>query len=269
MAITSILRLSEIQQPVAENLGGGLLDHVSIQRNQEHLLARDDNALWRSYREIMPLPRAFDPCDDDQGVTYDPFEWAQGTTFAVEIGTECSILGLDEAEQKRKMKAQFDAAENHSVEYALEAVLGVEATDLTPTGTGAPELTPVQALAALEDRAARLYPYKPIIHMPRYVLALLGDRIVWKGDKAFTRSGIPVAAGGGYGGADIATWTAPTMYVTGQIFIESTPEYGVDNLVAPNLGTDGTAASLITTYRRAYRVGFEGPVLSITAKKGI
>lgn len=272
MGVTNILRVPEIQQPAATPLGGGLLNHLSITREQKHLMSRDDNALWRSYRELKIIPKAFDPCDDTDGPTLGGYKWAIGTTFALEIGAECSILGLDVAEQRTKVRAQFDAYEGTAIEYALEAVFTAKATSITPTATAVPGgLTHVQALAALEDRAARDYPYKPIIHMSRYLLSLLGDRVVWKGDAAFTRSGIPIAAGGGYGSADVAEWKDPTMFLTGQMYIESSPEYGVDQIIdrrmtAPTELDEGTATSAITTYRRAYRVGFEGPVLSINAK---
>ncbi len=272
MGVTNILRVPEIQQPAATPLGGGLLNHLSVTRENKHILTRDDDALWRSYRGLKILPKAFDPCDDDEGPFLGGFRWAKGTTFALEIGAECSVLGLDVEGQRTKVREQFAAYEGTAIEYALEAVLTVESTNLTPSNADVPGgLTPVQALAALEDRAARDYPYKPIIHMPRYVLALLGDRVVWKGDAAFTRSGIPIAAGGGYGGADVGEWKSPTIFLTGQMYIESSPEYGVDQIIdrrmtAPADPDEGTATSAITTYRRAYRVGFEGPVLSINAK---
>ena len=271
MAITSILRLSEIKQPAATPLGGSLLNHVPVHRNQEHITARDDDALWRSYREIKTIAKSFDPCDDDQGVSFEGYKWAYGTTFALETGTECAVLGNDVEEQRAKMREQFDAYEPTAIEYALEAVLSAKAEDIAATVPGDIDLR--FALAALEDAAAYGYPYKPIIHMSRFSASALGDRIVWKDDKAFTRSGIPVAAGGGYGtpGRGTGGWGSPVMYLTGQMFIESGPEYGVDHLIdrrlsAPTDPDEGTQATVITTYRRPYRVGFEGPVLSITGK---
>lgn len=271
MAITSILRLSEIKQPAATPLGGSLLDHVSVHRNQEHITARDDDALWRSYREVKTIARAFDPCDDDLGVNFEGYKWAYGTTFALETGTECAVLGNDVEEQRTKMREQFDAYEPTAIEYALEAVFSAKAEDITPAIPGAIDIR--FALAALEDAAAYDYPYKPIIHMSRFSASALGDRIVWKDGKAFTRSGIPIAAGGGYGtpGQGTGGWDSPVMYLTGQMFIESGPEYGVDHLIdrrltAPADPDEGTQTTVITTHRRPYRVGFEGPVLSITGR---
>src|SRR5690606_21156387 len=103
--------------------------------------------------------------------------------------------------------------------------------DVTPVG-GVPLNV---ALALLEGYAASVYSGVPTIHMPRAAASLLNERIVWEGDKAYTRSGSKVAIGGGYDTSPMdGTWD---MYATGEVYVERSDMISVNTFVLPGDGS--------------------------------
>lgn len=265
-----IIRASEITAPVTSPLTSSVLDHATVVPNSQFGL-RNDEGLWLSYNCIDTLvPTSV--CPDPMSVkTFDFAEWVPGLTFAMQGGVQCKAVGLDEKRQLAELERVFALNEGKGVEQVLRfnrfvatdsdaSVQWAAPVDLNPTAN----ITPQAALALLEGYAASVYAGVPTIHMPRAVASLLGDRITWEGDKAYTRLGSKVAMGGGYDDPTAPAVGEWEMFATGEVYVERSEEFSISSYVLPGdgsgLGSDENGLAdntVIALAERMYRVGVD------------
>lgn len=241
---TKIIRGSEVNRPTPDPLTSSVLDHATVVENAQFGL-RNNEGLWPSYNCLDTLvPTAI--CPDPLATTFKTFGtagWVPGLEFAIYGGAQCSAVGLDVADQKSEVERVFALNEGKGIEQVLllnrfvatdsdAIVQWDEPVDLTP----ASDIDLKTALAVLEGYAASVYAGVPTIHMPRVVASLLGERIIWKGNKAYTRSGSKVATGGGYDTAEVpdGAWD---LYATGEVYVERSEGISVQTYVIPGDGS--------------------------------
>jgi hypothetical protein len=281
MTVT-IIRGTEITRPTPDPLKSSVLDHVQAAGNlvqNAHFGMRNNEGLWPSYNcidTLTPTPICPDPLGE--GKSFQTVGWVPGLEFAIHGGVQCSTVGLDRADQKRELERVFALNEGKGIEQVLLFNRFV-ATDsgVTPAWDGAVDLTPASAvdvktaLAILEGHAASVYAGVPTIHMPRAAASLLNERIIWKGDLAYTRMGSKVAMGGGYDTPEVpsGSWD---LFVTGEVYVERSEEVSIQTFVVPGDGsgtgsdenglTDNTVVGLV---ERMFRVGIDCFVAKVTA----
>lgn len=276
-----IIGSPEIVRPSVDPLTSSVLDHATMPADMQRFGLRNNDGLWPSYNcmdTLVPWPTCPNPV-----VGYKQFAtapWVPAFEFAVYGAVQCSLVGLDRADQQAELSRVFAANEGKGVEQALaanrfvatdsDAVVQWDApVDLTP----ASPISAAVALALLEGYAAANYAGVPTIHMPRAVLSLLNERVVWKGDKAYTRSGSKIAAGGGYDYPDAASYDGSwDMYATGEVYVERSKTLKFSEIVMPGDGSgtgsdqnglaDNTALALV---ERMYRVGVDCFTAKVTA----
>jgi hypothetical protein len=248
-----------------------VLDHATVVTKTDFGL-RSNEGLWASYNCLdLLVPTALCPPEEDPEVvkTFGSAAWVPGFQFAFQGGVECSALGLDKADQQAEVERVFALSEGKGVERALllnrfVATPLVDPPDVTweaPVDLTPATAVPVEvALALLEGYAAANYAGVPTIHMPRAAASLLGERIVWEGDKAYTLLGSKVAMGGGYDDADETVVGDWDLYATGEVYVERSESVGVQSYVLPGDGAndrgfdDNTVLSLA---ERMFRVGVD------------
>lgn len=274
-----IIKGREVTRPDTTPLTSSVLDHATLATNAQFGMT-NDAGLWPSYNcvdTLVPTAICPDPLAPDVFKTFSFGEWMPGFAFAMQGGVQCRTVGLDKADQKAEIERVFEANEGKGVEQALlgnrfvatdsDAEVQWDApVDLTPASPVALSL----ALAILEGYAASVYAGLPTIHMPRAVASILNERIVWDGDKAYTRSGAKVAIGGGYDSDGVPTGTYD-MYVTGEVYVERSDTISIQQYVLPGDGSgvgsdenglpDNTVVALV---ERMYRVGIDCFVAKIT-----
>lgn len=249
MSVT-IIRGTEVTRPDTVALTSSVLDHATVVDSTEHFGLRNESGLWPSYNcldlltetDICPVP------DAEVVKEFGTAEWTPSFTFAVQGGVQCKAVGLDKADMESEVARVFALSEGKGIERALLenrfVALAADPANGNAASWGAPVvLTPATAvsvqvaLALLEGHAAQHYAGVPTIHMPRAVASLLGvDKIVWKGDKAFTRLGSKVAIGGGYDTSETdGTWD---MYATGEVYVERSEAVSVNAFVLPGDGSN-------------------------------
>lgn len=268
MAI-KIVRGSDVRRPVTTPLESSVLDHAVVLVNDNFGLT-NDAGLWPSYScldTLVPTPICPDPLDVEFK-TFSKAEWQPSFTFAVHGAVQCSAVGLDAADQQSEVARVFELNEGRGVETALllnrfvahgsGGVVWDAPVDVTPSAAVS---LPI-ALAILEGYAAIHYAGVPTIHMPRAAASLLGDRIVWRDGKAFTRSGSKVACGGGYDSDPVdGTWD---LYATGEVYVERSSIVRVSTQVLPGdgsgLGSDENGLAdntVVALVERMYRVAVD------------
>lgn len=275
---TKIIRGAEVNRPEPSALTSSVKDHATVVQKSDFGL-RNNAGLWPSYNCLDTLvPTTICPDPLAAGKSFGTAEWIPAFEFAVQGGAQCLAVGLDEADQKSEVKRVFDRNVGKGIEQVLKgirfeasdsgaAVQWDAPVDLTTSG-----MTPIAALSALEGYAAAVYAGKPTIHMPRAVASMLGDRIVWEGDKAFTRLGSKVAMGGGYD-SDVKPTGSFDIYATGEVYIEESEDILVQTYVIPGDGS-GTGSdqnglqdnTVLTLAEQAFRVGVDCFVAKATAK---
>lgn len=274
MGVT-IIRGAEVSRPTPEPIQSSVMDHATVVDKSDFGL-RNNEGLWPSYNcldVLVPTPICPEPLATEAKL-FSTAPWAPSFEFAVYGGVQCSAVGLDAADQKSEIQRVFEANEGKGVEQALLANRFVaEAgglwdapTDLTPVAA----VTLPIALAILEGYAAAVYSGVPTIHMSRAAASLLNERIVWRGDKAYTRSGSKVAIGGGYDTDEVpdSTWD---LYATGEVYIERSEAVNVQSYVLPGDGS-GTGSgenglsdnTVIGLAERMFRVGVDCFVAKVT-----
>lgn len=269
----------EITRPSTEPLKSTILDHATYNAGMGHFGLRNNEGLWQSYNcldTLVPYPTCPNPVAGYK--EFGKAVWVPGFDFAVYGGVQCALLDTDRADQQAELTRVFGANEAKGVERAL--LLNRFVDNPLSSDEGAPffaaweapvDLTPTNpisaavALAILEGYAAANYPGAPTIHMPRAVASLLNERIVWQGDKAYTRMGSKVAMGGGYDPENAddydGTWE---MFATGEVYVESSPTLQFSEIVIPGDGSgtgsdengleQNTALALV---ERMFRVGID------------
>lgn len=270
MTVT-ITRGAEVTRPDTTPLLSSVLDHATVVSKPDFGM-RNNQGLWPSYNcldLLVPTELCAPPEDPEVVKTFGNAEWIPAFQFAVQGGVQCSAVGLDRADQLAEVERVFRLSEGKGVEQSLLAnrfvalvadpgnqnIEWAAPTDLTP-------VTPVDvnvALALLEGYAARVYSGVPTIHMPRAVASLLGgDKIVWKGDKAFTQLGSKVAMGGGYD--PDANTGAFDLYATGEVYVERSEEFSTDAFVLPGDGSNARGFddnTVLALAERMFRVGVD------------
>lgn len=279
----------EITRPGVTQRGSSLLDHVEAAGNLKPIAKfglRSNEGLWQSYNCLdLLVPTPICPNPRTEYKTFQSAPYVPGFEFAVHGGVQCSLVGLDLADQMSELERVFRVSESKGVERALLVNRFTERTiesdeigpwyaawdapvDLTPS-------TPVSlavALALLEGYAAAHYNGVPTIHMPVAVASILNERIVWKDGLAYTRNGSKVVIGGGYDYANPADYDGSwDMYVTGEVFVEQSQMLDFQEPVLPGDGSgtgsgengleDNTGIALV---ERMYRVGVDCLVAKVT-----
>jgi len=270
---TKIIRGDEVTRPDTTPLGSSVLDHATVVEKSDFGL-RNNEGLWPSYNcldTLVPTPICPDPLGEFK--VFGSAGWVPAFEFAVYGGVQCSTVGLDSADQLAEVNRVFALNEGKGVEQALLAnrfVVGPlwdAPVNLTPGSA----ITIQIALAILEGYAAAHYAGVPTIHMPRAAASLLNERIVWDGDKAYTRSGSKVAIGGGYDAeaAPDGTWD---LYGTGEVYVERSDEVSVQSWVLPGdgsgLGSDENGLAdntVLALAERMFRVGVDCFAAKVTA----
>lgn len=219
----------EVTRPSTTPLGSSILDHATVEEIDHFGLANNEG-VWASYNcldpfsptEVCPSPQR-DPKEFDSGT------WVPAFEFPVYGGVQCSLVGLDEADQKREIERVFSAVEGRGVERNLLATRFTADTSTVPLWDDPTDITPATdvplhvAVALLESHAAANYAGVPTLHLPRLAATVLADRLVWEGGKAFTRSGSKVAFGGGYDpvlGDGEEPEPTMTLFATGEVHVQ-------------------------------------------------
>ncbi len=273
-----IIKGSEVVRPTTTPLTSSVLAHATVRDLTEgdHFGLRNHGGLWNSYNcldTLVPTALCPEPTVDK---TFNTVPWIPGFAFAYQAGVECQNVGLDQADQEAEVKRVFALNEGKGIEMALLLNRFVERTlvpgdregvewdapvDLTPGALNDTEISPQVALALLEGHAAATYAGQPTIHMPRAMASFLGaDKIVWEGDKAFTRSGAKVAMGGGYDGDLLAADGKWDLYATGEVYVERSEQIDIHSNVVPGDGTHAAGRrdnATLTLAERMYRVGVD------------
>ena len=280
-----IITETSVTRPSVTPLSSSVLDHATV-KDLASFGLRNNAGLWPSYNcldLLIPTEACPSPLADADFKDFSYAGWQPAFDFAVYGGVQCGTVGLDRNDQFAEVKRVFEASEGKGVEQALLATRFVASgsdedgtwsapTDVTPTGTDIPLAA---ALGLLEGYAAATYAGVPTIHMPRSVAVMLGERIVWEGGKAYTRSGAKVAIGGGYDSS--VTPTPATgkfdMYATGEVYVERSDRVEIQTLVLPGDGSgvgsgenglsDNTSIALV---ERMYRVAVDCFVSKVTGK---
>lgn len=236
-----IITGTEITRPSTSPLTSSILDHATVVENAQFGL-RNNEGLWPSYNcldTLIPTSICPSPMETKE---FGFAEWVPGLEFAIYGGAQCLAVGLDAADQKAEVERVFALNEGKGIEQVLLYNRFVESDSDAPVQWDAPvDVTPATpvpltvALALLEGYAASVYAGLPTIHMPRAAASMLGDRIEWIGDKAFTRSGAKVAIGGGYDTeSPDGTWN---LYATGEVYIERSATLDFQQHVLPGDGS--------------------------------
>lgn len=272
MTVT-IIRGAEVNRPEPDAIKSSVLDHATVIDKTDFGL-RNNAGLWPSYNcldLLVPTPICPDPDDDVEPKEFTVAGWVPAFEFAVHGGVQCGAVGLDAADQKREVARVFERSEGKGIERALLANRFVASTAGAPVEWDAPvDLGSTEikaALALLEGYAAAVYAGVPTIHMSRAAASVLGDRIVWEGDKAYTRLGSKVAMGGGYDDPDTPFDGTFTMYATGEVYVERSEEVMIQSYVLPGDGSGAqglTDNTVIALAERMFRVGVDCFVAKVT-----
>ena len=280
---TTIIKGAEVSRPSTDPLKSSVLDHATVVENVQHFGLRNDAGMWNTYSGLdLLVPTKI--CPDPLTMhVYRTAPWVPGLTFALQGGVRCAALSLDVADQKKEVERVFGLNEGKGIEMALLRNRFIARADdpANPQDGSWPapvNVTPVAAvplfvaLALLEGYAATAYAGIPTIHMTRAAGSLLGDKILWEGDKAFTRSGAKVAMGGGYDSTTVPMSNKWDLYATGEVYVERSESISIQTYVLPGDGSgvgpgqnqleDNTVISLA---ERMYRVAIDGFVAKSTA----
>lgn len=269
-----------ITRPSTTRPRSSVLDHATVRDITNGFGLRNDDGLWVSYNCVgtaTPTPICPDPLGvEDYFKEFATADWIPGYTFAMYAGVQCQTVGLDRADMESELRRVYEEIEGKGVERSLldnrfVAATGSDApwgapTDLNSTGV---EITPATALALVEGYAAANYAGVPTIHMPRAAASFLNERLVWEGDKAFTRLGSKVAVGGGYDEDPTAIeWD---IYATGEVYVERSTKIELTEVVRPGdgsgMGSDQNGLEPNTTIslaERMYRVAVDCFVVKAT-----
>lgn len=278
----------KVTRPSVTPLRSTILDHATVVQtgDNDHFDLVNEAGLWPSYNcldTLVPTALCPDPTEDK---TFDFIGWVPAFSFAVYAGVQCNLVGLDRADQKAETKRVFEANEGLGVERALKANRFIERLEAANTGNqihrqatwDAPvdldpalgDYNPATALAVLEGYARTVYAGQPTIHLPAGAVTLLGsDKIVWEGNKAYTRLGSKVALGGGYD-PDYVGWDRTwDFYATGEVYVEKGPEVHIQthelngSAASTALGLDSNTS--LTLVERPYRAAVDCFAARVTA----
>lgn len=285
---TTIIRNSEITRPTTTPIKSSVLDHATVETVEEFGL-RNNMGLWPSYNcldTLVPTAMCPDPLLGDSGgfKQFSTGGWNPGFEFGLQGAIQCSPVGLDKADFESELGRVFELNEGKGVEQGLllnrfvAQVVDSDEVGLIPEWDAPVDLTPAcavsagVALALLEGYARSIYAGVPTLHIPAAVGSLLNERLIWVGDKAFTRLGSKVAMGGGYDDPTMLATGEWDLYATGEVFVERSSTVNVTQFVRPADGSgvgseenglaDNTIVALV---ERMFRVGVDCFVAKATA----
>lgn len=170
------------------------------------------------------VPTLWEPCssgtfrekDDESDIPTPRFD-----PFGAYIPVACSSLGMPAGFEDKARRA-LEARLSFAVEQALSQGVGVTSTnpffgdtDLDVLGGG--PVTPEVGLSLLEEAIGETG-QQGLIHATPAIVAAWGFDKLETGDALRTANGTPVAAGGGYIGADPVSGASPTADQTGWAF---------------------------------------------------
>jgi len=284
-----IIEGTEVRRPEPTALISTVLDHATVVDNARFGY-RNNEGLWPSYNcldLLVPTPTCAKPVAEFEFKDFKVAGWVPGFEFGVHGGVQCSVIGLDTADQKSEVERVFSRSEAKGVEMALLLNRFVANTDpLTPNSPyDAQWDAPVDlsvagmnlagAMGALESYAAAVYAGVPTLHMPRgAVLIAFGlGLMVERGGKFFTKTGAKVAAGGGYDDPDTLPDGSYDIYVTGEVYVERSKRLSFQTYTLPGDGSgvgsdenglaDNTSIALV---ERLFRVGVDCFVAKATGQ---
>lgn len=276
----------EVTRPTVTPLKSTILDHATVvDTGDGHFDLANEAGLWPSYNcmdTLIPTALCPDPTEDK---TFQTIGWMPAFSFAVYGGAQCNLVGLDLDDQKREVERVFKANEGLGVERALLANRFVERTALMNAANqvhrqsewaapvdlnGVNTFDPKVALSVLEGYARTVYAGQPTLHLPAGAVSLLGaDKIVWEGDKAYTRLGSKVALGGGYD-PDYIGWDMTwDFFATGEVYVEKGPQIDTQtyeltgSAASTALGLDANTG--LSLSERPYRAAVDCFVARVTA----
>jgi hypothetical protein len=279
-----IIEGTSITRPEPEALTSTILDHATVVDNEAKFGYRNNEGLWPSYNcldLLVPTPTCATPVADFDFKDFKVAGWVPGFQFGVHGGVQCSIIGLDTADQQSEVERVFARSEAKGVEMALllnrfvdnpegtgsdVTVNPYDATWDAPTDITVAGMTLIGAVAALESYAAALYAGTPTLHMPRGAVLILAasGAIVERDGKFFTKTGAKVAAGGGYDDPDTPPDGTYDIYATGEVFVERSKRLTFHEYTLPGDGSgtgsdqnglaDNTSIALV---ERMFRVGID------------
>lgn len=275
----TIIKGATVTRPTPDPIKSSVLDHATVVdlSEDEGFGWQNDEGLWPSYNcldTIVPTPLCPDPLSEK---VFAFGEWQPALSFGLHGGIQCKTLGLDRDDMLSELRRVFALNEGKGVEQALLlnrfVALATPAPPARQIGWSAPVDLTVSgptgllalqvAVANLEGYAAAHYAGVPTIHMPRAAANLLNERIVWNGDKAFTRNGSKVAIGGGYDAEGVPSGTF-NIFATGEVYVERSAKIEADSYVLPEdgngVGSGDTGLSDNTTLglaERLYRVAVD------------
>lgn len=177
--------------------------------------------------------------------------------FVVYASLKCGSAGYAPGYLESKVREKLLAVEQAGVEEALwSGAIGGVALANSPTfqGVGTTILTPVTGLAAglgaLEDYAAGLYGYRPIIHAEARVAALAGAINLVEDDDPDGTLRTPLGSAWSFGGGYPGTSPAGVAPVAGHVWLYATGQVTLwraeDIFVPPALQTMNRAQNQIS-----------------------
>jgi hypothetical protein len=259
----TIIRRPEVVRPEPLALHSSVLDHANITDIPAFGL-RNNAGLFPSYNSLTGVVDLNPDLCADHTNAFGASVWIDGHEFAVYQGVKCNAVGLDKADMVSESERVFKATEGRNVESALVQIMAASTPKSLTLAAG---FSLQAALAVLIGYAAQRYAGQPVIHMPRAAASILlgaAALVVSQTDgNLYTRTGAPVAAGGGYDTDDYSTggdgvWD---MWATGAVFIERSDE--IDTTAQHLPGADN---NLLAVAERLYRVGFDGFIAKASGK---
>lgn len=288
---------SEVTRPTPDPVKSSVLDHATVNETPVRATSgfglRTEVGLWPSYNCLDTFTHT-PYCPDPSGrKEFQTVGWDDAFSFAVYAGVECRAIGLDTADQDAEVKRVFLHNEGKGVEAALlaERFVARSAASINPLtgapyaddGRGLPEwdapvdltagmdVSPAIAFAILEGYARTVYAGQPTLHLPAGAASLLGqDKVVWKGDKAYSHLGSKIAFGGGYD-PDYLTFNGSwDMYATGEVYVEKSTTITQSNYDLPggygSIEENQGRNHYLTLVERMYRASVDCFVAKATGK---
>jgi hypothetical protein len=274
---------SEITRPAVEALTSTVLDHATVVDMDGGFGYRNNEGLWQTYNcldLLVPTPTCARPLIEADFKDFKVAGFVPGFEFGVHGGVQCSVIGLDQADQQSEVERVFAASEGKGVEMALllnrfvdnpsgsdDPGIPYAATWEAPVDLSVDGMTLSAALAALTSYAAAVYAGQPTIHMPRgaALVAFGAGYLTERDGKFFTKTGAKVAAGGGYDDPDNVAWDGTMdLYATGEVYVERSKRLSFQEITMPGDGSgtgsdqnglgDNTSIALV---ERMFRVGID------------
>ena len=202
-----------------------------------------------------PVSGIDDPdCETDiEKFFRDMIEIGSATSFTVYGSAKCGTPGGAAFQRGEEFaQAHLLAREEAQAEAQVWARLSAQAD--RPQGNTA--LSPVEALAALEDWLGAEYGSLGVVHGSRGAVTALDTLVCASGSRLTTKVGTPVVAGGGY-----TNQTAPgggAAATTGQAWVMVSPAlFGYRGQVFTSRTLDHAKNDMYALAERNYVVGFD------------